>query len=93
MDASIGPTYLHPNVWFPGTVILWSAVAETGPPRLYAVEPDSVPGSDWLHDSLEVSAFALERLTVRHRPAAGRVTVLTDDRSPSDRLADEELGL
>ncbi len=93
LEASIGPTYLHPNVWFPGSVILWAAVAETGPPRVHHIEPDSVPGSEWLHHSLEVSAFALERLTVRHRPLEGRVTVLTDDLSPSDRLADEELGL
>ena len=42
------------------------------------------------------AAYCLERLLLRYDPDAetdGRVVVLTDDKSPSDRLADEELGL
>ena len=39
------------------------------------------------------AAFALERLLVRHDAAVHGGVVLTDDLSPSDRLADKELGL
>ncbi len=92
LDASVGPTYLHPNVWFPGNVILWATDRGTGPPRIHLVEAQMEPGGDHLHRSLEVSAFALERLAVRHVPRPGE-PVLSDDLSPSDRLADEELGL
>lgn len=93
LDAAVGPTYLHPNVWYPGTVILWATDVGTGPPRIHLIERQmGAPGDDTLHPSLEVSAFALERLAVRHVPRADEM-VLTDDLSPSDRLADKELGL
>lgn len=87
LDAAVGPTFLHPNLWFPGNVILWSAPGAETRPRLH------VPPGEALPPLLEVTAFALERLGVRHVPATDGGVLLTDDRSPSDRLADEELGL
>lgn len=89
LDVAVGPTFLHPNLWFPGNVILWA----TG-------DPDALPwlalnaATERLHPLLDVCAYALERLAFRHvtfRKDPG--LVLTDDLSPSDRLADEELGL
>ena len=88
LEAAVGPTYLHPNVWFSGNVILWSSPEPQARPRLHLAGPE-----DRLHPLLEVSAYALERLAVRHRPDRDGGVVLTDDCSPSDRLADEELGL
>jgi hypothetical protein len=88
LDAAVGPTYLHPNLWFRGSTILWSTPQADGRP-LVTLRGEE----DRLHPLLEVSAFALERVAVRHVPATDGGVLLTDDRSPSDRLADRELGL
>jgi spermidine synthase len=88
LDAAVGPTFLHPNLWFPGNVILWASPDADARPRLLLRGPE-----DRLHPLLEVAAYALERLGVRHVTATDGGVVLTDDLSPSDRLADEELGL
>jgi spermidine synthase len=85
MDRALGASFVTPNPSFLGNVILWGAPDTTRGPRLRA---DAV-----LHPGLEAAAFALERLTVRHDPKRDGGIVLTDDKSPSDRLADEELGL
>jgi hypothetical protein len=85
MGRAIGPTYAVPNPAYPGNVILWSRPDASVGPRL------DLRGE--LHPALEAAAFALERLLVRHMPATDGGQVLTDDLSPSDRLADEELGL
>lgn len=88
LDTAVGPTFLHPNLWFPGNVILWSSADPAARPRLRMAS-----SAERLPPLLEVSAFALERLGVRHVPATDGGVLLTDDLSPSDRLADEELGL
>jgi predicted O-methyltransferase YrrM len=96
LDAALGPTWLHPNVWFPGNVILWSSSEPEAFPLVHDLVGATPDASGWpLHPLLEVSAFALERLAVRHVPDPKDPTarILTDDLSPSDRLADEELGL
>ena len=81
-----GHTYMVPNPAYPGNVILWAAPGAKQPPRLSA-------RLESLHPALLPARFALERLLVRHDPERDGGIVLTDDRSPSDRLADEELGL
>jgi spermidine synthase len=84
LDAAVGPTFLVPNAYFPGNVILWSAPdGDAGPRR--AAGATLPPG-------LAEAGFALERLSVRVVPAA-EDPVLTDDHSVTDRLADEEFGL
>ncbi|MFM8387415.1 MAG: fused MFS/spermidine synthase [Planctomycetia bacterium] len=93
LDRAVGPTWLHPNLWFPGNVILWSnaegRVPEVHEARAAQAGTPAFP----LHPMLEVSAFALERYAVRHVPATEGSLVLTDDLSPSDLLADREMGL
>lgn len=79
-----GPTFLAPNPYFPGNVILWTQPDAIGAPRA-RVSANRHPG-------MAKAAFFLERLNVRFKPRADDI-VLTDDRSPSDRLADEEFGL
>ena len=79
-----GPTFLAPNPYFPGNVILWTQPGAVGAPRVRAGTPR--------HPSMNKAAFFLERLNVRFAPRPDDI-VLTDDRSPSDRLADEEFGL
>lgn len=85
MASVYGNAYVAPNPAFLGNVILWAAPGAKRGPRVHA-------GAQ-LHDGLKTAAFALERLLVRHRPEAGRGLVLTDDLSPSDRLADHEMGV
>jgi spermidine synthase len=94
LDAAVGPTWLHPNLWFPGNVILWSNPDGRVPEVHEVREPGPAGRAPWpLHPMLEVSAYALERFAVRHVPATDGALVLTDDLSPSDLLADREMGL
>ena len=79
-----GPTFLAPNPYFPGNVILWTQPGAIGAPR--------VSSDVERHPAMNKAAFFLERLNVRFIPRPDDI-VLTDDRSPSDRLADEEFGL
>jgi predicted membrane-bound spermidine synthase len=88
MAHAVGPTYVHPNLWFPGNVILWACAEPGGRPWVAMGLPE-----DRLPPLLEVAAHGLERLAVRHAPKTDGGVLLTDDLSPSDRLADEELGL
>ena len=81
---AVGPTYLVPNPYFPGNVILWTGRDRGHGPRLGS------PAA--LHPGLQGAAFALERLCTRLRVDAA-AQVLTDDLAPSDRLADQELGV
>lgn len=85
MGRALGPTYAVPNPSYPGNVILWAAPGASLGPRLRADLE--------LHPALLPAGHALERLLLRHDPARDGGVVLTDDRSPSDRLADAELGL
>jgi spermidine synthase len=81
MDRAVGAAYVTPNYLYLGNVVIWSAPGATAAPRLSADVPDT----------LRNEAYTLERLTVRHVTATDGGVVLTDDLSPSDRLADEEL--
>lgn len=93
LDRAVGPTWLHPNLWFPGNVILWSS-PEGRVPEVHEAREAGSGRERWpLHPMLEVAAFALERFAVRHVPATDGALVLTDDLSPSDLLADREMGL
>ncbi|MFM8980912.1 MAG: fused MFS/spermidine synthase [Planctomycetia bacterium] len=93
LDRAVGPTTLHPNLWFPGNVILWSS-PEGRVPEVHEARAAGTGAARWpLHPMLEVAAFALERFGVRHVPETDGSLVLTDDLSPSDLLADREMGL
>lgn len=85
MARALGSAYVTPNPSFLGNVILWGSPDAATGPRLRA--------DAHLHPGLEAAGFALERLTVRHDPQRDGGVVLTDDLSPSDRLADQEFGL
>ncbi len=84
MSKALGAAYVAPNPVFPGNVILWSCREQSRPPRLQA--------GTRLHPGMQSAAFAFERLVVRHQFTPTGL-ILTDDLAPSDRLADEELGL
>jgi spermidine synthase len=85
MTKAVGGTYAVPNVFFPGNVILWASPTASTGPRIRVAGP--------VHPMMRAAEFSLERLAVRHDPSKDGGVLLTDDRSPSDRLADEELGL
>ncbi len=85
MGRALGHTYATPNPAYPGNVILWASPNGTQGPRLR--------GDLSLHPALLAAGHCLERLLIRHVPERDGGVILTDDRSPSDRLADEELGL
>ncbi len=85
MGSVFGEAFAAPNVAFPGNVILWSSPGAKHGPRVSAKAV--------MHPGLRSAAFMLERLMVRHDRQRDGGIVLTDDRSPSDRLADEELGM
>jgi spermidine synthase len=85
MDRVYGACWGAPNPAYPGNVILWARPGATHAPQVHARAR--------LHPGLEYAAFAVDRYLVRYDPARDGGVVLTDDRSPSDRLADEELGL
>ncbi len=89
MARTIGHVYggcwACPNPSYPGNVILWSRPEARRGPRIQA--------SAEMHPGMHIAAFAIERYLVRHDPRRDGGVLLTDDRSPSDRLADEELGL
>jgi len=80
-----GRSWAAPNPAYPGNVILWSQPGAVRGPRL-ALRPG-------LHPGLRAAAFAIERYLVRYDPKRDGGVVLTDDKSPSDRMADQELGL
>ena len=85
MGHVYGSCYAAPNPAYPGNVILWTQPgAVRGPRILRNVE---------MHPGMHIAAFAIERYLVRHDPETDGGVVLTDDKSPSDRLADKELGL
>jgi len=88
MDEVYGAAFAAPNVAFPGNVILWSTPG-SGPRQ----EGPRIRADAKLHPGLKSAAFMLERLMIRHDRARDGGVVLTDDRSPSDRLADQELGM
>ena len=85
MGSVFGQAFVAPNPAYLGNVILWASPGAIRGPR--------VSNTARLHPGLKTAAFALERLLVRHDPEAGRGLILTDDWSPSDKLADIELGL
>jgi spermidine synthase len=82
MDEALGYAALAPNPHFPGNLLVWGAPGAERAPRVHEATP--------LHPALRTPAFALERMLIRH-VRGERGVVLTDDLSPSDRLADEEL--
>ena len=84
MQAAFGATWLVPNPYFAGNVILWSSPGSTAGPQVGAHAPPP--------PALGEAVFAVERLGVRVVPSP-RDPVLTDDLSPTDKLADEEFGL
>ncbi len=85
MTDAVGPTFVTPNRFYLGNVILWSSPGGTRAPRVRLVAP--------IHKGLLAAVYDLERMTVLHDPKKDGGVVLTDDLSPSDRMADEELGL
>ncbi|MCP5068426.1 MAG: hypothetical protein GY946_17840 [bacterium] len=87
MDHALGAVWRVPNPTYPGSVILWAS-KEASPPRIRTSS-----FSPWL---MRRAAYCLERLATRYREdpnGTSRVELLTDDRSISDVLANEELGL
>ncbi|MDJ0973821.1 MAG: fused MFS/spermidine synthase [Planctomycetota bacterium] len=88
MTDAVGATYIVPNPSYPGNVLLWTSADVKHAPRV---------GSPGLAQLLmRRAAYATERVLVRYDPKAEtdeRVVVLTDDKAPSDKLADEELGI
>ncbi len=85
MTEAVGDTFVTPNRFYPGNVILWTSPGSAVAPRVRLVAP--------IHKGLRGAVYEVERLTVRHDPKKDGGIVLTDDLSPSDRMADEELGL
>jgi spermidine synthase len=87
MDHALGAVWRVPNPTYAGNVILWASKEATAPRlRTSGFTP-------WL---MRRAAYCLERLATRYQEEPGqasRVELLTDDRSISDVLADEELGL
>ncbi|MGE0191923.1 MAG: fused MFS/spermidine synthase [Planctomycetota bacterium] len=84
LGSVFGATWLVPNPYFAGNVILWSSPGAVGGPRVGAHAPPP--------PALGEAVFAVERLATRFVPSP-RDPVLTDDLSPTDKLADEEFGL
>jgi predicted membrane-bound spermidine synthase len=72
--------WIVPNPQYPGSATLWWTKSGRAP-RL----PVGVPAA------LEVPAFAIDRLLVRHDPDGDPGEVWTDDRAPVERLMDEAL--
>jgi predicted O-methyltransferase YrrM len=68
LTDALGPTWKHPNVWFPGNVILWASPDADALPRVGEIWKAEGGAHVPLHPLLEVSAFALERMAVRHVP-------------------------
>ena len=91
MDHVYGGCWAAPNPAYPGNVILWSQPGATLSPRLWSRAAIKAMG-DW-HPATAYAAFSIERYIVRYNEEYDGGILLTDDRSPSDRLADEELGL
>ncbi len=91
MDHVYGRCWAAPNPAYPGNVIMWARPGAKQAPRLWSSEALGSLGP--YHPGMQYAAFALERYLVRYNPATDGGIVLTDDRSPSDRLADRELGL
>ena len=91
MTHVFGACWAAPNPAYPGNVILWSQPGAELAPRLWS--PDALEAMGGWHPAMAYAAFAIERYLVRYSEEHDRGILLTDDRSPSDRLADEELGL
>lgn len=88
MSRGLGATFLAPNASYPGNVILWSGHDKVSAPR--------VRGGELPQFLMRRAAYGAERMLVRYRPESEtdpRVVIFTDDKSPSDSLADEELGI
>lgn len=73
-----GSVWLAPNRLYGGSATIWGVRSRLAP-RLGPVVPAP----------LSVPAFLFDRLLVRHVPRPGET--LTDDRAPTERLADEVL--
>lgn len=73
-----GSVWLAPNRLYGGSATIWGVRSRVAP-RLGAVVPAA----------LSVPAYLFDRLLVRHVPRPGET--LTDDRAPTERLADEVL--
>jgi hypothetical protein len=83
MDAAMraeggGAAWVVPNPYYRESAAIWAG-RSTEPPRATAEVPAA----------LSLPAFAVERLLVRHVPAADGGEVLTDDKAPTERLADD----
>lgn len=85
MGKVYGSCWAAPNPAYPGNVILWARQGATASPRVHQ--------SDELHPGMRYAAFAIDRYLVKHDATKDGGVILTDDKSPSDRLADKELGL
>jgi spermidine synthase len=75
-----GGVWIVPNPQYPGNATLWGTRSARAP-RL----PPEVPAA------LDVPAYALDRLLVRHVPGRDPGEVWTDDRAPVERLTDEAM--
>ncbi len=79
-EAMKQDVYLVPNAIYPGNVAIWGGTSHL-PPQVAS----NVDGR------LELAAFTLDRLLVRHVRGTAGAFVLTDDRAPTEALADEDL--
>ncbi|MDA1196073.1 MAG: fused MFS/spermidine synthase [Planctomycetota bacterium] len=91
MDEVFGGCWAAPNPAYPGNVILWSQPGAREAPRLWS--PEAVGALGGWHPAMAYAGMAIERYLVGYDRAHDGGERLTDDRSPSDKLADEELGL
>jgi len=79
-EATAADAYLVPNGLYPGNVAIWGGRSPRAPRVASSVDA-----------RLELAAFTLDRLLVRHVRGTGGAFVLTDDRAPTEALADEDL--
>lgn len=91
MNDVYGRCWAAPNPAYPGNVILWSRPGAVLAPRIWSSRTLEAMGG-W-HPAMAYAGFAIERYLVRYSATHDKGILLTDDRSPSDRLADQELGL
>lgn len=78
--AFSGSCWLVPNPLFPGNVAIWGSSFPAAPRVARGVDP-----------RLSGAAFTLDRFLVRFVPGSGRGFVMTDDRAPTEALADDDL--
>ncbi len=79
-EAFDGRAWLVPNALYPGNVAIWGTNDVAAPRVASGVDP-----------RLETAAFCLDRFLVRYLRGAGGAFVLTDDRAPTEWLADDAL--